>query len=155
ALGHYDGARPLVIDPELTWATFTQTVYLDDARAVATDAAGNVYVAASSLSNRGDFDVTLTKFDPSGKVVKSILLGGVDGDDHPYAIAVDSTGAVYLAGETTSSRWQISFTYAGLGGDGFYAKIDPTLSNYVYAGYFGGNGEDIFFGCALDANNNL
>jgi uncharacterized protein (TIGR03437 family) len=154
-IGAFDRKRPLVIDPDLTWAVFTGTTISDDPRAITVDSTGNVYVAGSTLTSRGDFDTLLAKYDSTGKLIKSVVFGGNDGDDDAYAIAVDSTGAVYVAGQSGSFNWNISITYAGLGTDGYFAKIDPTLSSYVYAGFFGGNADDIIFSCVLDASNNL
>src|SRR5205823_12069711 len=54
-----------------------------------------------------------------------------------------------------SLQWAITTTYAGLGNDAFYAKLDAAFANYVYAAFFGGNGDDVVFSCALDTNNNL
>ena len=39
-----------------TWAVFTATQVSDDPRAIAADAAGNVYIASDSYSSRGDYD---------------------------------------------------------------------------------------------------
>src|SRR5215471_5401808 len=150
-LGSYDRRRPLIIDPDLTWAVFTGTVISDDPRAITVDSSGNVYVAGSAF-NGSNYDTFLAKFDSTGKLIKSVVFGGNDGDDDPYAIAVDSTGAVYVAGQSSSFNWNISITYAGLGTDGYIAKIDPTLSGYVYAGFFGGNGDDLIFSCVLDGS---
>jgi len=154
-LAAYDRARPLVIDPDLTWAVFTGTVISDDPRTIALDSSGNAYVAGSAYTQRGDYDTFLAKFDSTGKLLKTVVFGGNDGDDDPYAIAVDSSGAVYVAGQSGSFNWNISITYAGMGTDGYIAKIDPTLSGYVYAGFFGGNGDDLIFSCVLDGSNNL
>ena len=72
-----------VIDPALTWATFTGTAtntFFDDAQAVATDAAGNIYVAGITLSVNGDDDTFILKLDPNGAVVRRVNIGG-EGDD--------------------------------------------------------------------------
>ena len=148
-----------MIDPALTWATFTgsasNTVY-DDAQSVATDAAGNVYIAGITISANGDDDTFVVKLDPNGAVIRRVTIGA-EGDDDGYGLAVDSTGAIYVVGETSSVSTNSPFgiTYAGQGNDAFYAKIDPAMSNYVYAGYFGGEGEDVAYSCALDSANNL
>lgn len=156
-LGGYDRSRALVIDPALTWAGFTgtaSTTAFDDAQSVAVDPAGNIYVAGITVTNAGDDDTFIVKLDPNGALVKRVTMGG-EGDDDGYSITVDSTGAVYVVGQSGSVQWQISFQYSGQGYDAFYAKVDPTFTNFVYAGFFGGEGGDLAFSCALDASNNL
>ena len=158
ALGRYDRRQSLVIDPSLTWAGFTgsatNTVY-DDAQSVALDAAGNIYVTGITIDpTYQDEDTFIVKLDPNGATLQRVTLGG-EGNDDGYAIAVDSTGAVYVVGSTTSNQWQINNDHAGAGTDAFYAKIDPAFSTYVYVGYYGGNGNDLGYTCALDSANNL
>src|SRR6202011_170590 len=53
-LGPYDHARPLVIDPALTWATYLGSANSDSGESVAVDSTGNIYVAGSTVSNFGD-----------------------------------------------------------------------------------------------------
>jgi uncharacterized protein (TIGR03437 family) len=156
-VGKWDRRQTLVIDPALTWAgytgTATNTIY-DDAQSVAVDGSGNVYVAGITVSSAGDDDTFIVKLDPNGAPLKRIFLGG-EGDDDGYGLAVDSTGAVYVTGSTTSNQWQIDITHASAGTDAFYAKINSALDTYVYVGYFGGNGTDVGYACALDSSNNL
>src|SRR5205807_9282264 len=60
----FDHKRPLTIDPALTWATFTGTAtntFYDDAQSIATDAAGNIYVAGITLSVKGDDETFIVK----------------------------------------------------------------------------------------------
>jgi uncharacterized protein (TIGR03437 family) len=103
----------------------------------------------------------ITKLSPSGNVVWSTYLGGF-GPDDAHAIAVDSAGNVWAAGETLSPNFPttagaISRTFQGevdLGplryGDAFVAKLDPTGSHLLYSSYLGGSGPDGAFSLALD-----
>jgi len=79
----------------------------------------------------------------------STYLGGA-GDDTGYEIAVDSSGAMYIAGETNSIDFPVSagaFPYSG-DKDAFITKLDG--NTLVYSTYIGGSGEDRAFGVALN-----
>jgi hypothetical protein len=75
-------------------------------RAMAVDAAGNVYVAGRSQSGGSgidDFDYGLVKYDTDGNLAWSARYDGPEGlNDEVEAIAIDADGAAYLTG--TSKR---------------------------------------------------
>jgi uncharacterized protein (TIGR03437 family) len=151
------------------------------------DAVGNVYVAGAAGSGApttagvyqtqspggqcaGDLNAPpspcniafISKLSPSGSVVWATYLGG-SGPDDAHAVAVDSAGNVWVAGETVSPNFPttanaISRTFGGeidLGplryGDAFVSKLDPTGSHLLYSTYLGGNGADSAFGIAVDS----
>ena len=154
----YDRGRPLTIDPTLTWASYFGGGLTDQVLGIATDAAGNVYATGSTLSNRGDYDVFITRLNPTGTAAQTTLVGGTLGDDEGHGIAVDAAGNVYVAGATDSDDFPsvvVSSSLSGFGYDGFIAKIDPTFSTYLYAGWVGGENDDIIYAMALDSSNNL
>jgi uncharacterized repeat protein (TIGR01451 family) len=127
----YDAARPLVIDPVLSYSTYLGGFDADEGRAIAVDAGGNAYVTGSAASNdfpvrpdvpdtvpfprllcvdfgcayqlelRGGKDAFVTKFSSTGTLVYSTYLGGT-ADELGNAIAVDADGNAYVAGETSS-----------------------------------------------------
>jgi hypothetical protein len=87
-------------------------------------------------------------------ILYSTYLGGSGMDDAANAIAVDQSGNVYIAGQTTSSNFPTQHTEqsASAGGyDAFVAKIDPSGSTLLYSTYFGGSGDDWGTGIAVDA----
>ncbi len=104
----------------------------------------------------------ITKLTPSGSVAWTTYLGG-SGPDDAHAIAVDSAGNVWVAGQTVSPNFPttanaISRTFGGeidLGplryGDAFVAKLDPTGSHLLYSTYLGGSEADVAYGIAVDA----
>lgn len=124
-LASYDKRKPLVIDPILLFASHLGGSATDDAFAVATDSASNIYVGGRTMSlnfrrnlsspayqtekrnplattNIG-FDAFLVKLNPAGtSILYATFLGGM-GYDVVQAISVDSAGNPYLAGETTSN----------------------------------------------------
>ena len=95
----------------------------------------------------------------------STYLGG-DGEDIIHAVATDSAGNVYLAGETTSSNFPVTAgafqtkrgnspgTIFGFTGqylpNAFVAKLSPA-GQILWATYLGGNGFDAALGIAVDA----
>lgn len=140
----------------------------DSARAIAVDAGGSAYVTGVTTSL--DFPTTtgsllrraplaglgkafVAKLSPSGGVVYATYLGG-DSTDQGFGIAVDSTGAAYVAGSTTSVSFPVgkSAPQAGLAGasDCFVAKLNPAGAALVYATYLGGEGIDACKAIAVD-----
>lgn len=88
-------------------------------------------------------------------LVSSTYLGG-SGDEFGRKIAVDSTGNIYVAGETKSVDFPASSPYQGAYGggieDAFVTKFDPTGSTLIYSTYLGGNGEDQAISLAIDGS---
>ena len=97
------------------------------AKAVATDADGNVYVVGNSTGsfgsalNQASEDVFLTKYDSTGAVQWTKLLGSA-GSAGAYSLAVDpSSGGVVVAGSVTGD---LKPTSIGGNSDSFVAKYD-------------------------------
>ncbi len=89
--------------------------------------------------------------DPS--ITFSTLLGG-NGSDTATAVAVDASGAMYVAGWTDSSNLPTlnPVTRRGGGVDAFVAKYSPGGTSLVYLTYLGGSGDDRATGIAADSN---
>ena len=129
------------------------------AMAVALDPSGNVYVtgdtgngfpvSAGALNQGGgangaeDTNVYLSKFDPSGNLLYSAVIGisGGPASDGASALAVDAEGNAYVAGQagiawpTTSNAYlkQVTGTtpYAGP----FVTKVAPDAKSLIYSTY--------------------
>jgi uncharacterized protein (TIGR03437 family) len=69
---------------------------------LATDSAGNTWVAGTRNTVAHGKDIYFTKLDPSGNILFNTTIGGSD-DDSAIALAVDSQGRAYLTGLTFSS----------------------------------------------------
>ncbi len=172
ALGAYDPNAALVVDPILTFSAYLGGTALNQANAVAVDSNGNGYVAGFTLSAdfpvvtgalqgalaAGSFgpanDAFVAKVATDGsKLVYATYLGG-NGDDRATGIAVDSTGAAYVAGSTTSTNFPIvggfQATLAGAT-DAFVAKLNPAGSALVYSTYLGGSKDDRATAIAVDS----
>ncbi len=89
------------------------------------------------------------------ELVYSSYLGG-DGNDNAFAIAVDSTGAPYIAGGTDSTDFPLAGQFQGnqTGRDAFVAKLNPTGTALAYSTYLGGDNQftDDATGIAVDAS---
>ncbi|MGH9890815.1 MAG: SBBP repeat-containing protein [bacterium] len=173
ALGAYDLKRPLVIDPEIIYATYlggssTSTVANEGARGVAVDAQGSVYVVGVTVSAdfptqgpvqdrlNGFSNAFITKLDANGQLVYSTYLGG-SGFDEAAAVKVDETGAAYVGGTTGSFDFPTVNPIQGPGGrnDAFLTKLSPDGSQLVYSTYLGGTDNDGANDVAVDAQKNL
>jgi uncharacterized protein (TIGR03437 family) len=153
---------------------------------IAVDGSGNAYVTGvtsasdfpikSALENTlgGPADAFVTKLNPSGALVYSTYLGG-SGAELGFGIAVDSAGAPYIVG-TTSSRDLLSGggkrfadegddaaeqaaaspEQTGLSGpsDAFVIKLAPTGTARVYGRYVGGSASELGLAIAVDAMSN-
>jgi hypothetical protein len=163
----WDPQAPLVIDPGLIYSTFLGGTSDDLAFAIAVDSAGAAYVAGQTSSadfpsTPGTFDtnysdngdIFVTKLDAYGSaLVYSTFLGGT-GYDQAWAIVVDSAGATYLAGESSSADFPttpgaVDTSFNGTN-DAFVAKLAASGSALVYSTYLGGTEADIASAIALD-----
>lgn len=93
-----------------------------DKQFVATDAAGNTYVAGTSSSTTATFlhgtrggpsDVRVMKIDPNGQIVWSAMVGGLD-TDVAQGIALDPAGNIFVAAGTMHTMgWPLAPTNSG------------------------------------------
>jgi hypothetical protein len=168
----YDHQKDLIIDPDLTWATYYGGNQNEEANTIATDSSGNIYIAGTTnstsglattgayhISISGGYDAFLAKFDPSGALKWSTYYGG-DSDDLAYSIALDASGNIYMTGTTksaygiaTTGAFQTSIDQTNSQPDAFVAKFSSSGS-LVWGTYFGGPQADESYSIACDASNN-
>lgn len=103
-----------------------------------------------------DMDAFVAKINPVGSaLLYSTYLGGTE-FDYGNAIAVDSYGSAYVAGQTWSSDFHsvsaiqpVSGGFANNPGDAFITQINPQGNSTYFSTYLGGSGVDDAFGIVL------
>ena len=141
---------------------FGGTAY-DFAFGIKVDAAGYAHVigysestdlplAAPNQSYAGARDAFALKLAPTGSSVAYATYLGGSAMDEGRDIALDSDGAVYLTGETSSTNFPVVSAYSGHGGgaDAFLTKLDDAGA-IVYSTYLGGSGADHGWGVAVNS----
>jgi Beta-propeller repeat len=185
-IAHYDRTRPLIIDPVLTYSSLLggSGFYGEWGSGIAADAAGNVYL--TGITDSPDFPIVnqipgacngycgdglytevafVTEINAAGDaIVYSSFIGGSEGPDYGTSIALDSAGAVYLAGVANSSDFPEVNQIPGACNNGqipgacyisgavFAAKIDAAGDTLVYSSMIGGENGDNAFGIAVDTS---
>jgi hypothetical protein len=161
AVSEYDRSEPLIIDPVLNYSTYLGGSVAGDAgSAIAVDSLGDAFVTGTTFSTTfpthngfgaGNTNgvAFVTELNPSGTaLLYSTYLGGTGGDSG-HGIALDTSGNIYVAGNTSSTDFPTNSTITALkptsagaaSGTSFISKINPTASGtaqLVYSSYLGG-----------------
>ncbi|MEZ4682028.1 MAG: SBBP repeat-containing protein, partial [Caldilineaceae bacterium] len=163
---------------QLHYATYLGGKDSDDARAIAVDTTGALYVTGQTISanfpatpgaydssyNGGTSgtggDAYVAKLTPDGKRLEYATFLGGAWYEAGYAIVVDDAGRAYLVGETnsddfpvTTTAWDIDYTPTLLRYyDAFLARLAPDGTGLTYATYLGDAGVDIAAALHLDDN---
>ena len=149
----------------VSWATLLGGIFEDTADAVAIDSAANVYVAGTTDSD--DFptvnpqqasiagplfftpDAFVAKFSASGSSLLYSTYFGGDASETARGLAVDTSGLIYLLGNTDSTNLPVTEgAFQAMnngGGDVFVARLNPAASGpngIIFATYYGGSGRE-------------
>jgi len=87
---------------------------IDCANDIAVDSLGNVYVTGKSKNSKGDYDYATIKYDTKGNelwVARSNPPG--TGDNHARAIAIDTSGNIYVTGYNGNGYATIKYDLYG------------------------------------------
>ncbi|MGB7054012.1 MAG: SBBP repeat-containing protein [bacterium] len=108
--------------------------YRDGARALVIDSESNVYVTGYSVGLGSDDDYATVKYNSSG-VEQWVARydGPISGLDYARAIAVDSSGNVYVAGFSEGSGTEFDYAvakYDSLGVEQWVARYDGPGNSY-------------------------
>jgi len=135
------------------------TLATDEARGVAVDGVGSVYVTGTTGQDLdgpgggdpffGGSDVFLARFDSSGNLLFTRQLGTL-ADDRGFAVVVDGAGNTYVTGTTAGDLDGPSIGSDPLvgGTDFFLAKFDPA-GNLLFTRQLGTVPADSAFGVAV------
>ena len=141
----------------MLFSTYLGGIGDDKAFGIAIDGVGNdIYVTGQTSSNNfpvlapvqpafgGSFDAFIAKLTSAGTKIYATYLGGT-GDDRGTGIAVNSAGAVYVTGFTSSTNFPTATPLQisnGGGFDAFVAKLNPAGSALLYSTYLGGSANE-------------
>lgn len=177
AIGSYDHARELVIDPVLNYSTYFGGSGDEHSTQLALDSVGNIYIAGSTTSTdlpaAGVFQTTLNGtqniyiakiqvLNPLSLVYVTYL--GGNGMDTPAGLGVDGGGSPAVAGTTSSTDFPVTPTTAyqkaiETGSTGtqhvFVTRLSPDATSLAYSSYLSGSGNDVATGMAIDAAENI
>ncbi|HXC05767.1 MAG TPA: SBBP repeat-containing protein [Bacteroidia bacterium] len=147
------------------WAKGANGLSNDVGNSVAVDAAGNVYVLATSNSTvitfgtvhftlHGHDDIIVIKYNSSGTVIWAKGFGG-NLDDVSEGIAVDANGNSYITGYFGSVGFSFGTKPVSNAGtnNAFITKLDSS-GTVLWANSAGGTNDDRANGIALDASGN-
>jgi hypothetical protein len=187
AVSEYDRSEPLIIDPVLNYSTYLggSAPIGDAGSGIVVDSLGDAFVTGTTFSTTfpthngfGAGNATrgvafVTELNAAGTaLLYSTYLGGTTGSttvgDSGHGIALDTSGNIYVAGQTFSTDFPTAGTITAFKptsggaavGTSFISKINPTASGaaaLVYSSYLGGtNGTsgtaDIANAVAADAS---
>src|SRR5271154_1084514 len=157
------------------FATYLGGSAADEARGLALDSLGNLYVTGQTFSH--DFPVEkavqsscglnaqktcpgtafVAKLTSDGtSLTYSTYLGGTGGEAG-NAIAVDASGSVYITGATSSVDFPVAKPFQSIahgGSEAFVTKLSPDGSSLIYSTYLGGKADDTAFAIAIDKSGN-
>jgi hypothetical protein len=141
----------------------------DEGHRIALDNAGSVYIAGYTSSADfpivngfqtklgGKKDAYVMKIDNAvSQILFSSYLGGSQ-DDQPFGLSVDTSGNIYISGQTSSPDFPvvnpILGNYGGGFADAFITKLGPDGTR-LYSTYLGGRGDDNAFDVSSDSDGN-
>jgi hypothetical protein len=170
----------------LVYSTYLGGSNGEEGQGIAVDFAGNAYLTGTTWSgdfptvnplqptnhatSNADSNAFVSKLNAAGSaLVYSTYLGGSGslsypqtGGDYGLAIAIDSTGVAYVAGQTGSTDFPTVNAIQASNQDtngiynmtGFVACLNSTGSALAYSTYLGGTWEALANGIAVDSSGN-
>lgn len=170
-VGAHDDTSPLVIDPEMLWATYIGGEGVETGLDMEVDDEGHVYVLGYTYSpdfplTPGTYDSEYThhdpwiaKFSPDGKTLLQSTTVSGSVNEYPAGLDVDAEGCVYVAGHT----WSTDFPYVNGSLDAivpgnyssFAFKLSADFTTLDYSARWGTSWWDDIYAQTLGPNNTL
>ncbi|HSR05711.1 MAG TPA: SBBP repeat-containing protein, partial [Bryobacteraceae bacterium] len=156
---------------QLLYSTYLGGTNYDLGTAIAVDSLGSAYIAGDTQSLDfpvmggvqaalgGAMDAFITKLTAAGALYYSTYLGG-SANEHAGGIAVDTSGAAYVAGGTTSTNFPLAGAIQATNHgaqDAFITKLSANGAALSYSTYLGGSGaiaSEQANGIAVDTSGN-
>ena len=138
------------------WTRQFGTVGDDFGKRIAVDASNNVYVvgwttdALPDQASSGNYDAYIRKYDSAGSEVWTRQFG-TSGHDYAYALSLDSTIGVYVAGHTAGALPGQSWS-GGLDG---YVRKYSAAGDEIWTRQFGSSALDRIWNATSDRNGNV
>ena len=163
---------------QVSWSTYLGGGSHDAANAIAVDGSGHVWVAGQTYSSIGapfptagtpyqstlgtaNSAVFVSELGSAGNsLIASTYVRGTSSDALATGLALDSSGNVYISGQTRDSGYPTTAgvvigTYpTGSTATGFVTKLPSSLSSLTYSTFLGGTSSDYLTGIAVDSSNN-
>lgn len=146
------------------WAAQYNGPDIDNAREIAVDKEGNVYVTGWSWNDSTYFDYITIKYNKLGHQQWAVLYNSITNSyDQARALTVDNSGNVYITGSSEGSGIiTIKYSSAGnqiwlanyFGGIGYDIELDK-YNNVYLAGYTGSAGNHNYITIKYDSSGNL
>ena len=155
----------------LVYSTYLGGGSTDQGTGISVDDRGEVFVTGETKSidfpsvgsidgpsDGGNLDAFVTKFDATGAALLYSTFVGGSLDDRPGGIALDSLGAAYVAGATSSADFPLAVplqpTFGGVT-DAFVFELSPAGSSLVFSTFLGGSADDYGNGIAVDSDGSI
>ena len=146
------------------WNTFMGSGLSDEGYGIAVDTSGNVYVTGSSNATwgtpknayAGNWDAFAAKLNSSGVRQWNTFMGSVGGD-YGRGIAVDTSGNVYVTGNSQDTWGAPVNPHVGaLWHEAFAAKLSGSDGDLIWNTFMGAAGsEEVGYGIAVDTSGNV
>lgn len=152
--------------PNWQWAKSSTGLNSENCNSVSTDINGNSYVTGFfynssitfgtyTLTNKGNYDFFIVKYDMAGNVLWAKSGGGIF-DDVALSVTTDLSGNAYISGyyySPTISVGSFSLTNNGVG-DAFVVKYN-SVGNELWTKSLGGNNDDRGNAIVTDKSGNV